>query len=124
MRKITRKGLIRKLDKVIKDIVIARDNRQCVCCWDRTDLTPGHLFTRQVLRTRWDLDNVFCQCRSCNLRHEYYPFPLTNYYLKNFGQKKYEELHKKFWKPKPVKTWELKELLEELELIKQQYQIL
>ena len=114
--KITRKGLVRKLDKLAGDIVKLRDGA-CVCCGTKLNLTPGHLFTRQVYATRWDLNNLFAQCMGCNLRHEHDPYPLTNYYLNKFGKKSYDELHKVFFRPVPVKTWQLSILLENLQTI-------
>lgn len=115
-RKITRKSLIRKCDALVKEIVIFRD-KSCVTCGSKSLLEPGHLFTRQVLATRWLLGNVFAQCHSYNLRHEYDPFPLTNYFLGKFGKKAYEELHKVFWHPRPVKTWQIASIREELEAV-------
>ncbi len=116
-RKITRKGLVRKLDKLVSQIVIARD-KKCVCCGNTNNLTGGHLFSRVAYSTRWDLMNVFCQCISCNLRHEYDPYPLTNYFISINGKKAYDNLHRRFVTPKKFKNFQLEEMVIELERIK------
>ena len=114
--KITRKGLVRKLDKAVSVFVIARD-KYCVCCGTSQNLTAGHLFSRVAYSTRWDLTNVFAQCLSCNLRHEYDPYPLTNYYLLKFGKLAYDKLHFQYVHPVKFKTYQIQELLNELEKI-------
>ncbi len=114
MRKITRKGIVRKLDKLVGDIVKARD-KACVTCGSTNNLQPGHLFSRVAYSTRWDLTNVFCQCRNCNLKHEYDPYPLTSFYLSFAGKEKYDALHRKYVTPVKYKTYELEELYAQLE---------
>lgn len=126
-REITRKGLIRELDRLVGEIVKLRD-KKCVCCGTKNNLTPGHLFTRQVYATRWNLQNVFAQCASCNFKHEHDSYPLTNYYLKTFGKRSYDNLHflfsnkvsnkvsNKGTSPKPIKTWQLKILKDNLNM--------
>lgn len=113
-RKITRKGLVRKLDKLVGDLVKIRDEK-CVTCDGTYNLQPGHLFSRVAYSTRWDLNNVFCQCRSCNFKHELDSYPLTNYFLKKFGRKSYDKLHRKYVTPRKFKDFELQELYDELE---------
>jgi hypothetical protein len=115
-RKISRKGLVRKLDKLVGDIVKLRDGA-CVCCGSKNSLQPGHLFSRVAYSTRWDLDNVFCQCRSCNFKHEYDPYPLTNYYITKFGKGRYDALHARYVTAVPIKTFQLEVLRDTLEMI-------
>ena len=112
-RKISRKGLVRKLDKAVSLFVIARD-KFCVTCGSSQNLTAGHLFSRIAYSTRWDFENVFAQCLSCNLRHEYDPYPLTNYYLGRFGKAGYDQLHSRYVTPRKFKDFELQEMLERL----------
>jgi hypothetical protein len=89
-----RKSLVRQLDKAFGDFIKARDKR-CVTCGAVENLQCGHLFSRVAYSTRWDEKNAFCQCRSCNMRHEYDPGPLTVYFLERFGPDVYAELHRK-----------------------------
>ncbi len=113
MRKITRKGVVRKLDKLVGDIVKQRDGL-CVTCGSMNNLQPGHLFSRVAYSTRWDLNNTYCQCRNCNLKHEYDPYPLTNYFIEIWGRKKLDALHRQYVTPRKFKTYELEELYNEL----------
>lgn len=113
-RKITRKGLVKKLDKIVFEIVKQRD-KYCVTCGSSDRPTPSHLFSRKSYSTRWDLNNVFLQCWPCNFKHTAHDsYPFTKFYLDKFGQKSYDELHRKFVTPKKFKDFELKELAEEL----------
>ena len=114
MRKITRKGIVRKLDKLCGDIVKARD-LGCVVCGKSTNLTPGHLFSRVAYSTRWDIErNLFCQCQNCNFRHEFDPYPLMKYATLILGEDTIEELHKDYRTVKKFKTYELEELYDKL----------
>ncbi len=115
-RKITRKGIVRKLDKIVGDIVKKRDKR-CVCCTSSYNLQPGHLFSRVGYSTRWDLKNVFVQCQTCNFKHTYDPYPLTNYFLTKFGKKAYDKLHLKYVIPQRFTTPQLVDLYDELKLL-------
>lgn len=115
MRKTTRKGWVRKLDKLVGDIVKARDVT-CVCCGTSRNLSPGHLFSRVAYSTRWDLDNVFCQCIPCNFRHESDPYPLMNYAEMILGKEGVEELHRKYVTPRKFKDFELEELYNKLKM--------
>lgn len=106
----SRKTLVKKLDKIVGDIVKLRDGK-CVTCpiwraqprrrqWEGSSiLEPGHLFSRVAYSTRWKLNNVFCQCRNCNMMHESDPFALTKYFIDKFGREEYEYLHQLYSRP-------------------------
>tara|TARA_R110002012_G_scaffold114056_1_gene260172 strand:+ start:1537 stop:1920 length:384 start_codon:yes stop_codon:yes gene_type:complete len=72
-RKITRKGLIKKLDKVFSIYIRTRYAKnnivQCSTCgikkhWKEVD--AGHFRSRRYMNTRWNPQNVFQQCKGCN----------------------------------------------------------
>ena len=114
-RKITRKGLVKKLDKLVFEIVKKRD-KSCVTCQITEHVTPSHLFSRKAYSTRWDLKNVFLQCWADNFKHSAHDsYPLTKYFLNKYGQKEYDELHRRFVTPRKFKDHDLKELTEQLE---------
>ncbi len=97
-----KKAWIKKLDKIVGDIVKARDIT-CVTCGRGSNLTPGHLYSRVAHSTRWDLDNVFAQCVKCNGNHEKNPEPLTTYVTNLLGKEVVEKVlykwhHPVFWK--------------------------
>lgn len=122
-RKITRKGVVRKLDKLVSEIVIKRDGR-CIVCGSTKNLTCGHLFSRIAYSTRWELgknivgylwpSNCYAQCLSCNLRHEYDPYPMMSKVIGTYGQKLVDDLHREYVTPRKFKTYELVELYEKL----------
>jgi len=114
--KISRKGLIKKLDSIVSKIVIDRDSR-CMCCGTTNQLTAGHLFSRRGYSTRWDLDNVYAQCWPCNYKQKVTgdPYPLMNYAIKKHGQKLIDELHRRYVTPHKFKTYELELLYQNLE---------
>ena len=132
MRKISRKNWVRRLDALVKQIVIARDG-ECIVCHTKSNLTPGHLFSRVAYSTRWDLDNVYAQCLGCNFRHESDPYPMTEAVLDIFAglkeikdpdflngefydraHAKLDDLHRKYITPRKFKTFELEELFNDL----------
>lgn len=60
-----RASLIKKLDDVVRDIVLLRDS-ECITCGSRQNLTAGHYLKPRHLTVRWDLLNVHAQCWECN----------------------------------------------------------
>jgi len=116
VRKISRKGIVKKLDKVVSDYVRAKD-RFCVVCGSTNQLGSGHVFSRKAYNTRWDITdngNVHCQCWSCNYRHVRDQYPYFKWYQDRFGMKKFDKLRRRFKTIKKYKTYELVELYEEL----------
>ena len=91
-KKSERKKLVERLDKVFSLYIRRRDER-CVCCGTDKNLQCGHLFSRNSYSTRWNEKNAYCQCASCNYRHEFDAYPLTNFFLRIWGQEAYDELH-------------------------------
>jgi hypothetical protein len=114
-KKPSRKTIVRKLDKIVSQIVIERDGK-CVVCGTTNNLTCGHLFSRVAYSTRWDLDNCYAQCLSCNLKHEYDPYPMMKVIEEKLGKKMVEAMHRRYVTPHKFKTYELGLLYEELEL--------
>lgn len=114
MRKITRKGLIRKLDKAISIKVVERDG-QCFTCRSRENLTCGHLFTRSYYIVRWDLLNCHAQCVGCNYRHEFDPSVYQLKFIDKYGLEVYKELYRRAHRPNKFTDKQLKEMLEKLD---------
>jgi hypothetical protein len=50
----------------------------------------GHLRTRGHYSTRYDDDNVYCQCQICNYYGD--PAALKAYYVSQYGQDAYDDL--------------------------------
>jgi hypothetical protein len=122
-RELTKKGINRKLDALVRQIVIERD-KSCVTCplWKKYKpdyqghslLTAGHLLTRGKGIIKYDLRNIFCQCKTCNYLHEERPEFLTSYAISVLGKEVYDELVFIGNQAKPIKLWQLVELYDNL----------
>ena len=110
MRKPTRKGLVRKLDKAFSEYIRKRD-KYCVVCGTRENLTCGHLFSRIAYSTRWDEGNAFGQCAGCNLRHEHDAYPFTKWFISKFSQDHWDDLHHKYSTIRKFTNHELEALI-------------
>ena len=95
-KKVTRKSLVEKLDKVFSIYIRRRyainDIAKCVTCgkedhWSK--LQNGHFMSRKHLSTRWNEDNCQVQCAGCNV-FRYGEQYLFSQYL---GDKLAQELH-------------------------------
>jgi len=89
--KTNRKKYVKAADNAMRDYILKKYPK-CVICNSTENLQAGHLITSKNYSTRWDEDNVFTQCRSCNLLHEYHPETFTLWYIKKFGLSQYELL--------------------------------
>ena len=89
----------------------------CVCCGGTNILQGGHLISRRKMSTRFDLMNVFTQCKSCNGKHRYYPEIFTNWFLRQYGQEEFDYLVERSQKTKKYSIPELEELLEKYKQI-------
>ena len=118
-KKLSRKSLIKKLDELTSKIVLC--SRHCVTCGSTNKLTNSHLFSRRNLATRWDIEkdgNCQCQCWPCNFKHTARDSqPYTNWYIKMFGHKRWEDLHKRWSQITKINQSQLKYLIQNYETI-------
>ena len=100
-RKISRKGLIRKLDKLFS-IYIRKRNAidgyvKCVTCGTRkhfTEVDAGHFTSRRHFSTRWLSLNVHEQCKKCNNWGAGENYLMGKYIDKTYGEGTADELIK------------------------------
>lgn len=115
-----RKLLDAALNYVVKEIVIERD-KGCVCPPPQNGhndvLQPGHIITRGAKSVKWDLYNVHCQCKSCNILHENRAEIYINWFSKKFGSEELEKLVARGSKASLLAPYEMSEMLEQLNLI-------
>ena len=116
MRKITRKGLIKKLDKYCAWLVIKKYKGKCVTCGSTNRPTWSHVFSRRTYSTRWDLMNCHCQCWPCNFKHVRDQYPYFKWFEDKYGKKELEALRKRFKTTRPWKMYDLQDKLDELEM--------
>jgi hypothetical protein len=118
MRKITRKGIIKKLDELVSDITLAREPA-CAMCGSTTQLGNGHLFSRKHYSVRWDIrsdGNCHTQCWKHNFAHSQSDHvPYDAWYQWKFGMDKFTKLHEEWEKVTHFKIKDLIELYESLE---------
>ena len=67
MPKPTLKSITRRLDNIVRQIVVSRDVR-CVTCGCNETLQVSHYISRSHISTRWDLRNCNLQCSRCHLK--------------------------------------------------------
>ena len=120
MRKPARKTLRLRADKVFSEYIRKRDNYKCFTCGKVGSpadgvMQCGHLFSRVNFSTRWDEDNAFCQCRGCNMRHEYDFEVFRAAYVAARGQEAYDALHRKHREVKKFSDADLLEIIYEYE---------
>lgn len=113
-----RNALITKTDSILSQIIIKK-YKECFICGSKKNLTCGHLITRKIYITRWDFDNVRCQCKSCNLLHKYQPEIFTLKYIDQNGLEKYRNIVEKTKIKKKMTDKEIKKKYKELLEIKE-----
>lgn len=119
-RKISRKGLVKKLDKVFSIYIrtrLAKENQvQCVTCgvrkhWKEVD--AGHFVSRRHYATRWNPQNVHVQCKSCNGFHGGQNYIMGKYIDKTYGEGTADELITMSRQIKKFTDQDLKDLIEQ-----------
>lgn len=123
------KQLTKALDQVIRDIFKAKygPNPTCFVCgrkdgWFHPQkckygIQVGHYISRKRTVVRWDLDNLFTQCSSCNINHNQDPSPFSSAIVKKYGIERIESLEKKAREGngKKITNAQKRELLESLQ---------
>jgi hypothetical protein len=111
-----RKKTVKELDTTLS-LLVRTKNPHCVICGSSENLTCGHLFSRVAYSTRWDLQNTETQCMGCNLRHEFDPYIFYTWYKNKYGEKQFDELHRRYITPHKLTTNQLIEILNELKVL-------
>ena len=68
----------------------------CVICGATEPLNAGHFLSATRDNTRFDEDNVHCQCVSCNFEHERNPLPYTRWMQGRYGDEFLEDLERRW----------------------------
>jgi len=118
MKKISRKGLVRKLDtafsKYIRTRLSKNEQVQCVTCgvrkhWKEVD--AGHFVSRRHYATRWNAQNVHVQCKSCNGFHAGQNYLMGKYIDRIYGIGTADELINMSRQIKKFSNKDLEELI-------------
>ena len=120
MRKISRKGLIEKVDRAFSRYIRKKHADEygfctCVTCgarmrWD--EIQAGHWIKRGKPMTRWDERNVFPQCAGDNLYKDGMQDEMAGYILRTLGPETLEDLLRLKHLEKRWTMAELRELAE------------
>lgn len=104
-----RQQLEHMLDELCSKFIIG-STRHCITCGTQNGLTCSHYLDRRFMLVRWDLDNLACQCASCNSKHDTFKTPYREYLIREVGEAKVKWLESE--EAKAVKKWTEQELLE------------
>lgn len=112
LNKIPLSKLKKKIDTEFSLYIRRRDNFICCTCGRQGSekdgiMQCGHLFSRVALSTRWEPYNAACQCKGCNMRHEYDWEPMRQWFIKKYGEHIYEILYQEYKKPRKFTRNEL-----------------
>lgn len=118
-RKISRSGLIRKVDKLFSRYIRQKYAIggwvDCVTCGKRMpweESQSGHWIKRGHAAVRWDERNVYPQCPGCNLYANGRQDEMALHILRIHGPETVEELMRLKHTEKRWRIPELRELLE------------
>lgn len=118
MRKLSRKGFIKKLDKVHREVLLLKYGEKCVQCGSTENVTVGHVFSRRTYETRWDIHdggNCYPQCWPCNYKHVRDQYPYFKWFSDKFGEDTLEILRERFnLPPHPWRQYDLDLVMESL----------
>ena len=113
-----RQKAVKAADKAFSEYIRKRDGYTCYTCGYAGQprdgvMQVGHLITRSKYSVRWDVDNAACQCRSCNMLHEYQPEHFTDKYIRDRGIEAYHALVLRSNTPRKYTTAEIREIAKE-----------
>ena len=114
-KRTERQRAIAAADKAFSEYIRARDIYICQTCGlagRKGDgvMTCGHLITRAKYSTRWDEQNAECQCRGCNMLHEFQPERMTSKWIARNGIEEYNRLVLKSNTPRKFTIGEIREI--------------
>lgn len=89
-------SLFEQADCEIKALSKLVYGERCIVCLQNPGwLDAGHYINRDHKSVKWDIHNVFPQCRECNRIHEYDKEPMRIAVLGILGRKRHDELVEK-----------------------------
>jgi len=119
-RKISRKGLVKKLDKVFSIYIRTRHAKEgyvkCVTCGTRKhwkEVDAGHFCSRRFMSTRFHPQNVHTQCKKCNCFGAGENYLMGKYIDKTYGEGTADELITMSRQIKKFTDQDLKDLIEQ-----------
>ena len=119
MRKITKRGLIKKLDKLVSQIVRLRG--VCARCGkgaEQITLQCAHIYGRRNLSVRFDQENCLALCYACHFHWAHRePILFTEFVQEYLGEERYTSLKHK---ARSIKKWTIEEMQELAKVLENQ----
>ena len=119
MRKPTKSGMTRKLDKIFSLLVRKRGYCQKCNLTEDSKLQCAHIHSRSRLSVRWDLMNAFCLCSGCHIfwAHKH-PIEFAEFTRKQLGDYNYAQL---ITRANSIKKWTIPEMQNLLVVLTDEY---
>jgi hypothetical protein len=108
MRKISKKGLEKKLDKAWSKAVLSKG--KCEVCGLREHLNAHHIEGRRNLRLRWDLQNGVCLCSGCHVFRKESAHQSPEWFHFFLEENRWEDLQYIMCVRNEIKKWSIEEL--------------
>lgn len=113
-KKKTVKQLKKIADQTLSKYVRLRDNGICITC-RRPGNQAGHFISRRYNATRYNEENVNCQCMQCNVMEHGAQYKYGIELDLKYGIGTAQKLLKMAQEVKKFKTWELEEIIANFE---------
>lgn len=98
--KAGRSFTLRDLDRLAREVALARDGGRCRRCGTERGLQWCHVYTRGIRSMRWDLDNSFIACMGCHRWWHDRPVDAAAWWRAQVGNEKADALMLKAGRPK------------------------
>jgi len=116
MKKTTKRGLIKKIDKIVSEHVRARGS--CARCGkgaEQVTLQCAHIFSRRNMSVRFDEENCLSLCFACHFHWAHREPILFTEFVKNYlGEERFSQLMMKSTMIKKWSLYDLQQYLDEL----------
>lgn len=115
MKKVSKRCLIKKLDKEWSRIIRLRE--RCARC-SKPEVQAAHIFSRRNYSTRWNLDNGIPLCYACHIfwAHKE-PVLFTDLAKEYLGEIRFTALKQQ---ATSIKKWTIEEMTELLQSLTQE----
>lgn len=123
MKTITRKEIIKRLDRLRQTCARYEGAKEkngtwvntCVTCgavFSCDKMNGGHMIPRSCYPLRWDEKNVHCQCVHCNLYKNGAYLEYSQWFIKKYGQKVFDQYVDKYreWQQGKIPAIKIDEL--------------
>lgn len=80
----SKRGEIKALDALCREIVMLRDNNTCQKCGRTDRIQWAHIVTRGIQSMRWEPDNSFALCQGCHYHGHLNPLQFMLWFTQTY----------------------------------------